>query len=77
MLEISAWVDLQRSKPNFNSEAILRELTSRFVGSMRDLFTSFGKAKQLMFTEISIEDALKMLQAEFVGNFGIFYNRQE
>ena len=77
MLEISAWVDLQKSKPNFNFEAILRELISRFVGSMRDYFTSLGDAKQLMFTGISIEDALGMLHAEFVGNLEIFHKRQE
>lgn len=32
MVEINAWVDLQRTKPGFTSEETLRELTFCFIG---------------------------------------------
>ena len=40
--EFAALIDLQETKPNAQSQAILREFMARFTGSLRDWLESLG-----------------------------------
>ncbi|KAH9792654.1 hypothetical protein KPL71_004216 [Citrus sinensis] len=60
--EFAAWIDLQGTKPNAQSQAVFREFMARSTGSLRDSLESLGEYRQLQFmqslvaTNLSIAD---------------------
>ncbi|KAH9704933.1 hypothetical protein KPL70_011670 [Citrus sinensis] len=60
--EFAAWIDLQGTKPNAQSQVVLREFMARSTGSLRDWLESLGEYRQLQFmqspvaTNLSIAD---------------------
>ena len=41
--EFTAWIDVQMTSPNAQSQNVLREFYSRFTGSLRDWFIEFER----------------------------------
>lgn len=77
MQEISAWVDLQKNVPGRTPNEILRELASRFTGTLRDWFESLGEYRQLQFFQSSTEAVLYALFKEFIGDPSIHRKQNE
>ncbi|KAH9792669.1 hypothetical protein KPL71_004225 [Citrus sinensis] len=66
--ELSAWIDLQMLAPDATTQSVLREFSTRFTGSLRDLFDSLGQYRQLQFIQISdVSMALAILHDQFIG----------
>ena len=66
--ELSAWIDLQMLTPDATTQSVLREFYTRFTGSLRDWFDSFGQYRQLQFIQIpDVSQALALLHDQFIG----------
>ena len=54
--------------PNATTQSVLREFYTRFTGSLRDWFDSFGQYRQLQFIQIpDVSQALALLHDQFIG----------
>ncbi|KAK1556952.1 hypothetical protein Q3G72_015133 [Acer saccharum] len=74
--EMSAWLDLQLSKPKYDLEAALREFVSRFTGSLRDWYQALGEYRQLQFVRAdSVSQAMGHIFKEFLGDPTHFYTQ--
>ena len=49
---MAAWIDLQMLRANATIASILRELATRFTGSLRDWFDTLGEYRQLQFVQL-------------------------
>ncbi|KAH9769430.1 hypothetical protein KPL71_011998 [Citrus sinensis] len=65
--EFAAWIDLQRTKPNAQSQAVLREFMVRSMGSLRDWLESLGEYRQLQFMQSPVGTALNIIHEQFIG----------
>ena len=45
--EFTAWIDLQGTKPNAQSQVVFREFMAQSMGSLRDWLESLGEYRQL------------------------------
>ena len=71
---MSAWLDLQLSKLEYDLETALREFVSRFTGSLRDWYQALGEYRQLQFVRAdSASHAIGHIFREFLGNPTHFY----
>ena len=59
--EFAAWVDVQITRPNAQSQTVLREFCSRFTGSLQDWFESLGEYRQLQLIQTTIATALTVI----------------
>ena len=59
--EFAAWIDLQGTKPNAQSQAVLREFMARSTGSLRDWLESLGEYRQLQFMQSPIGTSLNII----------------
>ncbi|KAH9680182.1 hypothetical protein KPL71_026457 [Citrus sinensis] len=65
--EFVAWIDVQLTSPNAQSQNVLREFCSRFTGSLRDWFESLGEYRQLQLIQTTIPIALAVIYEQFIG----------
>ncbi|KAH9769449.1 hypothetical protein KPL71_012007 [Citrus sinensis] len=65
--EFAAWIDLQGTKPNAQTQAVLREFMARSTGSLRDWLESLGEYRQIQFMESPIGTALNIIHEQFIG----------
>ncbi|KAH9801802.1 hypothetical protein KPL71_001165 [Citrus sinensis] len=66
--EMSAWVDLQMIRSGATIESVLKELVTRFTGSLRHWFDSLGPYRQLQFVQLpNVSSALAILHEQFIG----------
>ena len=66
--EFTAWIDIQMLKPGSSVQSVLREFSSRFLGSLRDWFDSLGQYRQLQFIQIlDVATALGLLYKQLIG----------
>ncbi|KAH9752185.1 hypothetical protein KPL71_014601 [Citrus sinensis] len=65
--EFAAWIDLQGTKPNAQSQTVLREFMARSMGSLRDWLESLGEYRQIQFMESPIGTALNIIHEQFIG----------
>lgn len=73
---MSAWLDLQMAKSEQTLEAILREFTSRFTGTLRDWYQALGEYRQLQFVRTtSTSQAMGIIFREFLGDPDQFYKQ--
>ena len=54
--------------PDATTQSVLKEFSTRFMGSLRDWFDSLGQYRQLQFIQISdVSQALAVLHDQFIG----------
>ena len=54
--------------PDATTQSVLKEFSTRFMGSLRDWFDSLGQYRQLQFIQISdVSQALAILHDQFIG----------
>ncbi|KAH9686196.1 hypothetical protein KPL70_014280 [Citrus sinensis] len=63
--EFAAWIDLEGTKPNAQSQAVLREFMARSTGSLRDWLESLGEYRQLQFMQSPVESHYKRMSILF------------
>ena len=49
---MAAWTNLQMLRANATPASVLRELATRFTGSLRDWFDTLGEYRQLQFVQL-------------------------
>ncbi|KAH9680133.1 hypothetical protein KPL71_026430 [Citrus sinensis] len=64
--EFAAWIDLRGTKPNAQSQAVLREFMARSTGSLRDWLESLGEYRQLQFMQSPIGTTLNIIHEQFI-----------
>ena len=58
---------LDRS-PNATTTSVLRELATRFMGSLRDWCDTLGEYRQLQFVQLpNVSTALSVIHKQFIG----------
>ncbi|KAH9744234.1 hypothetical protein KPL70_003610 [Citrus sinensis] len=68
LYEMAAWTDLQMLRANATTASILRELATRFTGSLRDWFDTLGEYRQLQFVQLpNVSSALFVIHEQFIG----------
>ncbi|KAH9716790.1 hypothetical protein KPL71_021574 [Citrus sinensis] len=65
--EFAVWIYLQGTKPNAQTQAVLREFMARSTGSLRDWLESLGEYRQLQFTQSPIGTTLNIIHEQFIG----------
>ncbi|KAH9705019.1 hypothetical protein KPL70_011708 [Citrus sinensis] len=66
--EMAAWIDLQMLRANATTTSVLRELATRFTGSLRDWFDTLGEYRQLQFVQLpNVSSALSIIHEQFIG----------
>ncbi|KAH9724641.1 hypothetical protein KPL70_007560 [Citrus sinensis] len=65
--EFAAWIDLQGTKPNAQSQAVLHEFTARSTGSLRDCLESLEEYRQLQFMQSHVGTTLNIIHEQFIG----------
>ncbi|KAH9792718.1 hypothetical protein KPL71_004246 [Citrus sinensis] len=66
--EMAAWTDLQMLRANATPASVLRELATRFMGSLRDWFDTLGEYRQLQFVQLpNVSTALSVIHEQFIG----------
>ena len=55
------------TRPDAQSQSVLREFCSRFTGSLRDWFESLGEYRQLQLIQTTIATALTVIYEQFIG----------
>ncbi|KAH9769436.1 hypothetical protein KPL71_012000 [Citrus sinensis] len=66
--EMAAWTDLQMLRANATTVSVLRELATRFTGSLRDWFDTLGEYRQLQFVQLpNVSSALSVIHEQFIG----------
>ena len=50
--KVASWTDLQMLRANATTASVLRELATRFTGSLRDWFDTLGEYRQLPFMQL-------------------------
>ncbi|KAH9752102.1 hypothetical protein KPL71_014562 [Citrus sinensis] len=65
--EFVAWIDLKGTKPNAQSQAILREFMARSTSSLRDWLESLGEYRLLQFMQSPVGTALNIIHEQFIG----------
>ncbi|KAH9716796.1 hypothetical protein KPL71_021578 [Citrus sinensis] len=65
--EFAAWIDLQGTKPNAQTQVVLREFMARSTSSLRDWLESLGEYRQLQFMQSPIGTALNIIHEQFIG----------
>ncbi|KAH9698068.1 hypothetical protein KPL71_023866 [Citrus sinensis] len=65
--EFAAWIDLQGTNPNAQSQAVLREFMARSTGSLRDWLESLGEYRQLQFMQSPVGTTLNIIHEQFIG----------
>ncbi|KAH9668366.1 hypothetical protein KPL70_021386 [Citrus sinensis] len=66
--EMAAWTDLQMLRANATTASVLRELATRFTGSLKDWFDTLGEYRQLQFVQLpNVSTALSVIHEQFIG----------
>ncbi|KAH9780716.1 hypothetical protein KPL71_008186 [Citrus sinensis] len=66
--EMAAWTDLQMLRANATIASVLRELATRFTGSLRDWFDTLREYRQLQFVQLpNVSSALSIIHEQFIG----------
>ena len=64
---MAAWTDLQMLRANATTTSVLRELATRFTGSLRDWFDTLGEYRQLQFVQLpNVSYALSVIHEQFI-----------
>ncbi|KAH9769354.1 hypothetical protein KPL71_011964 [Citrus sinensis] len=65
--EMAAWTYLQMLRANATPASVLRELATRFTGSLRDWFDTLREYKQLQFVQLpNVSTALSVIHEQFI-----------
>ena len=73
--ECVAWVDVQMTRPNAQSQSVLREFCSRFTSSLHDWFESLGEYRQLQLIQTTVATALTVIYKQFIDHLEMHYKR--
>ena len=66
---MAAWTDLQMLRANATTASVLRELATRFTGSLRDWFDTLGEYRQLQFVQLpNVSTALSVIHEQLLEN---------
>ena len=64
---MAAWTDLQMLRANATPASVLRELATRFTGSLRDWFDTLGEYRQLQFVQLpNLSTALSVIHEQLL-----------
>ncbi|KAH9716951.1 hypothetical protein KPL71_021644 [Citrus sinensis] len=65
--EMAAWTDLHMLRANATTASVLRELATRFTGSLRDWFDTLGEYRQLQFVQLpNVSSAVSVIHEQFI-----------
>ena len=66
---MAAWTDLQMLRANATIASVLRELATRFTGSLRDWFDTLGEYRQIQFVQLpNVSTALSVIHEQLLEN---------
>ena len=64
---MAAWTYIQMLRANATPASVLRELATRFMGSLRDWFDTLGEYRQLQFVQLpNVSTALSVIHEQFI-----------
>ncbi|KAH9671305.1 hypothetical protein KPL70_017323 [Citrus sinensis] len=71
---MAAWTDLQMLRANTTPTSVLRELATRFTGSLRDWFDTLREYRQLQFVQLpNVSTALSVIHKQFIGESTVIF----
>ncbi|KAH9792609.1 hypothetical protein KPL71_004192 [Citrus sinensis] len=72
--QMATWTDLQLLRANATTTSVLRELATRFTGSLIDLFDTLGEYRQLQFVQLpNVSTAFSVIHDQFIGESAVVF----